>query len=486
MCVALFTYRIVLQALGVTDYGINNVVGGVVAMFSFVSTTLMGITQRFVNVEMEKGTTETLQNIFSTSLIIHILIGVIIIIIGETFGLWFVRNKLVIPEERMSAAFWVYQLALFGFFISMFESPFVALVVAHEDIHIYGYVGVFDVIMRLVIAYLLLKLNGDKLILYTSFLFFVSFIVTLFYYIYCRKKYHESKFIFIYDFKIIKDLTNYGGYVFFNSILDLFRMQGVNILLNMFFGPVINAARGLAYSVDNALLSFGANFRQALAPALTKSYARSDNEYTFNLLERGIRITYLLFLIFTIPILLKSEFILELWLKEVPDFTVIFTKLIVISVFLEGINRTFIIIINASGKLKSYYIIDYLYSILIFLFSYIICKLGYQPQYILFIPIPLFLLSIPPRFIIIKNLLNISIKFLLKKAIMPVFIVFIISYIPFYYLNKIISDSIILSFILIICNIIWTCLTIFLIGLKNNEKLVLLDFVKSFFSKYKL
>jgi len=241
---------------------------------------------------MEKGSIDTIQKVFSTNLVLYIILGLIIIILGQTLGVWFIRNKLVIPVERILAAMWVFQFALLGFFLSKICAPFKALVVAHEDMHIYGYVGIFEVIMRLITVYLLVIANADKLVTWAIFGFAVSCIIASYYVFYCRKKYPETRLSFSYDPSLIKELVRYGGFVFLNNILHISRTQGVNIILNLFFGPAVNAARGLAYAVDNVLLSFNTNFRQAMNPQLTKSCARNDMNYLWNLYERGVRISF--------------------------------------------------------------------------------------------------------------------------------------------------------------------------------------------------
>ena len=478
MGVTLFTYRIVLQTLGVIDYGIYNVVGGVVVMFSFLSSTLMNITQRFINVEMEKGSIETLQKIFSTSLMFHFAIGVIVVILGETVGLWFIENKLVIPVERMTAARWVYQFALFGFLLSVINAPFMALVIAHEDMHIYGYVGVFEVVMKLVVVYLLVALDFDKLIAYSGLIFLVSCLVALFYNIYCRRKYIEARFVFYYDCSLAKELGRYGGYVFVRNIFAILRLQGVNILLNMFFGPSVNAARGLAYAVDNALLSFGMNFRKALNPQLTKSCVQDNKKNMWNLFDRGTRISYFLLLIFSVPVMLKTEFILKLWLGNVPEYTVIFVQLVIITALLDDISVFFIVIVDAIGKLKTYYCIIYVYGILVLVFSYIVLKMGYDPSYVFIVPVPLLLLSIPVRFIVMKRIIGFSTKIFTQKTLLPILAVSAVSFVPFYFVSKLFAESNFNSFSIIAASILWTGVAIIGVGLKKNERKTVFAFVK--------
>ena len=479
MGVALFTSRIVLQALGVTDFGINNVVAGVVGMFGILSGTLMAITQRFLTFELGRGNTEVLKKIFSTSMILHLSIGIITIIFSETIGLWFLNNKLVIPPDRIAAARWVFQFTVFGFLLSLFNSPLMALITSHEDMHIYGYLGILDVLIRLITAYLLLIINVDKLVFFAVFGFIASCIVSLIYFIYCKKKYQETRFSFIFDKSLLKELSGFGGYVFVGNIFWILRIKGTNILLNMFYGPAVNAAAGLANSVNAAIQSFGNNFRQALNPQLTKSYAQNDKDQVWSLLERGTRFTFFLLLVFSVPILLKTEFVLKLWLKNVPEYTTIITKLMILNILVEATFVLLNTIILATGNLKMYYYITYITSIISFLFFYLICKFKYDPFYVfLILPIITFLF-IPIRFLILRNITNFSIIFFIRKSLLPIIIVTIISFLPFYYTNKLISETYFNSFIILLTSAIWTLIIIILVGLRKNERIKIYFFLKN-------
>ena len=479
MVVALFTSRIVLQTLGVTDYGINNVVGGVVAMFGFLSNTLMVITQRFISVELGKGgDIVVLQKIFSTSMILHIGACVIVFILAETIGLWFLNNKLVIPAERMVAANWVYQFAVFGFLLSLLNAPLTALIISHEDMHIYGYMGIFDVVVRLLTVYLLVIINADKLIFLALFGFAVTCVVWLFYFIYCRRKYQEAKFSFVYDKSLLKELSGFGGYVFIASIFMVLNIYGINIMLNMFFGPAINAARGLSASVNAALISFGNNFKQALSPQLLKSYTQNNPEYMWNLCERGTRMLYFLFFIFSVPLLLETDFILKLWLSEVPEYTAIFTKLIIIDVLIGGLFWALGNINNATGNIKTYYSIGYISSILVLLLSYFVCKAGYEPQYVFVVPLLMCPITMAAQSVIMKKQVNFSIRFFTRKALVPIFFVSALSFLPFYFANKLFLQSFLYSCSVIVTSMLWTGVVIMFIGLKNNERIKIVAFVK--------
>jgi len=480
MVVALFTSRIVLQTLGVTDYGINNVVGGVVAMFGFISGTLMGITQRFISVELGKGShISVLRKIFSTSMILHIAGAIIVLILAETVGLWFLNNKLVIPAERMIAANWVYQFAVFGFVLSLLNAPLMALVISHEDMHIYGYMGIFDVVAKLATVYLLVIVNGDKLIFLTLFGFAVSCSVWIFYAIYCRWKYQEAKFSFVFDKSLVKEIGGFGGWTFTNNIFAILVAQGTNIMLNIFFGPTVNAAKGLATAVNTALLSFGNNFKFTLAPQITMLYAANNLKSVWNLVERGTRMQYFLFFIFSVPVLLETEFILSIWLKNVPEYTAIFTKLLVINALLATFLSNIWTIVLAHGKLKLMYSSSYVVYTLLLSFSYLVCKMGYPPQYVFVVHLIVgFGIGNPIVLLIVKKLFNFPIRFFLQKALIPIFFVSVLSFFPFYFVNKLFPESIIRSCIIIITSILWSGIIIMFIGLRRTERIKVIDFVK--------
>jgi len=480
MVVGLFTTRIVLQTLGVIDLGINDVVGSVVAMFGFISGTLMSITQRFISVELGKGGDHTtLRKIFSTSMALHIIAAVIVLILAQTAGLWFLNTYLVIPEERMVAANWVYQFAVFGFALSLLNAPLMALVISHEDMHIFGFMGIFDVIIRLLTVYLLVIINADKLIFLAMFGFGVTCLFWLFYRFYCRWKYKYARFQWVWDKGLVKELSGFGGWVFGNSVFAILREQGITIMLNIFFGPAVNAARGLAGAVNMALLSFGNNFRQAIVPQITKSYAAKDFEATWSLVERGTRIIFFLFWVFSVPLLLKTEFVLGLWLGKMPEYTAIFVRFMIVLILTETFFFTLYEIVSASGKLRTIYCVGYGYSLLILIFSYLVLKMGYSPQYVFVVTLVLrFLYAFPVNFTLAKKMFDFPLLFFAQKAAIPIFFVSVISFTPFYFINKLFSESFFDSGIIITTSMLWTGIIVMFIGLRKSERVKIYSFVK--------
>ena len=479
MVVALFTSRIVLQTLGVTDYGINNVVGGVVMMFGFLSNTLMVITQRFISVELGKGgNIAVLRKIFSTSMILHIAACVIVVILAETVGLWFLNNKLVIPTERMIAANWLYQFAVFGFVLSLLNAPFTALIISHENMHVYGYMGIFDVVARLVSVYLLVIINADKLIFLALFGFAVTCIVWLFYFMYCQRKYQYARFSFVYDKSLLKDLGGFGGYTLCGYALYILSTQGVNIIMNIFFGLAVNTARGIASTVNVAIASFGNNLRTSFVPQLTKLYSVQDEKHLWELNERGTRMATFLALIFSVPVLLKTEFILKIWLGNVPDYAVVFIKVMIVESIISFMTGNLLYINNATGNIKAFQFVSYSSSILILGMSYLACKIGCTPKYVAFVPLllkPLYFIAFS---ILMKKQVNFSIVSFTQKALIPIFFVSVVSFVPFYFANKFFPQSFWYSCLIILTNTLWTGIATMFIGLKNNERKKIFAFVK--------
>jgi O-antigen/teichoic acid export membrane protein len=480
MFVSLFTSRIVLQTLGVEDYGINNIVGGVVAMFGFISGTLMNVTQRFISVELGKGGDfAVLRKIFSTSMILHIVAGIAVLILAQTVGLWFLNAHLVISAERMLAANWVYQFAVFGFALSLLNAPLMALVISHEDMHIFGFMGIFDVVARLITVYLLVIVNADKLVFFALFGFAVSCLVWLFYFVYCRKKYKYARFRWVYDRTLVKEMSGFGGYTLGNSFLGILVMQGTNIMLNMFFGPAVNAAKGLANSVNVALLSFGNNFRMTLTPQITMAYAANKMDTVWSLVERGTRIYYFLFFVFSVPLLLETEFILKLWLGNVPEYTAIFTRFMIVIALVCTILSTFWSVVNASGKLKIMYRVIYVSYVLTLVFSYLALKAGYPPQSVFVVYLVIQFVIFNPIFILLaKKLYEFPIGFFTQKALVPMLLVSALSFFPFYFVNKLLPESTVGSFVVIITSALWTAAVIVFVGLRKNERVKIFDFVK--------
>ena len=351
--VSLYTSRVVLEVLGVEDYGLYGLVGGVVAMFSFLNSTMAGATSRFLTFEMGQGDESRLKATFSSALIIHIGIAIFVLLLCETLGLWFLNNKLVIPEGRMYAAHWVLQLSVLGMVVSFTQVPYNAAIIAHEKMDVYAYVELLHVFLKLGIVYLLSIGNFDKLILYAFLVLLVNVLIAFIYRIYCVKKYNETRFSFVWDKGIITPMFVFSGWEALGHFGFTFRAQGVNFVLNMFFGVVINAVTGIATVVQSTLLAFSNNVILAVKPQIIKRYALGQYNEMSNLILSGIRFNLLFILIINIPFIFCTDYILGLWLKEVPEGCAIFCKLLMWSTVVSAISQLILAGIQATGNLKA-------------------------------------------------------------------------------------------------------------------------------------
>lgn len=353
MVVSLYTSRVVLEVLGVEDYGIYGVVGGVVAMFSFLNSSMAGATSRFLTFEMGRGDEQRLKDTFSSALIIHIGIALVVFILAETVGLWFLNNKLVIPDGRMHAAHWVYQLSILSMVVSVTQVPYNATIIAREKMDIYAYIELIHVSLKLGIVYLLTIGNFDKLIFYAVLVLIVNVLIALAYRLYCVVIYEETKFSFTWSRDIIKSMFGFSVWEVLGHFGFTFRTQGVNVVLNMFFGVAINAITNIATTVQNVLLNFSNNVQVAFKPQIVKSYASGNLNVMLNLMMSGIRFNLLLQLLITLPLIFCMDFILKLWLKNPPGDCTLFCQIMLCSNLVSSVSQIVYSGIQATGDLRT-------------------------------------------------------------------------------------------------------------------------------------
>ncbi len=376
MLVGLYTSRVILHALGVTDYGIYNVVGSFVTMFSLVTGSLSSSVGRYLTFELGKGNTDRLKRIFSTSIYVLCGLGFIMLIVIETFGLWFLENIMVLPVERLNAAFWVFQLSVFVFMIALINSPYHASIIAHERMAIYAYLSISDAIFKLLISLLVLYSTYDHLILYSLLLCIVSLFNQLIYVWYCRRNFEECRFEFIFDKNLFQGMFSFAGWNFIGSSAAVLRIQGASLLLNVFGGPTVNAANGIANSITNIVSGFVRNFTQAINPQITKRYAAGEYESLMDLLVYGSKFSYYLMFFFSLPIVFNTHFILKIWLGIVPEYTVEFVHWTIVFLLAESISRPIITAKNANGNIRNYQIVVGGVLLLMLPLSYVALKLG--------------------------------------------------------------------------------------------------------------
>lgn len=352
LVIGLYTSRIILDTLGIEDYGIYGVVGGVVGMMGFLNSAMSGATSRFLTYELGKGNMERIIKTFSSALIVHIIIAFIVVLVAETVGLWYVKNKLVIPEGRETAAYIVYQFCILSSVLNITQVPYNSCIIAHEKMNVYAYVEILNVTLKLLIVYLLTIGDFDKLILYSFLYFMTSVLVALTYRVYCLKKFQECTFKWIWKKEYITPLISFSGWNLFGNLGGIVAFHGNNLVLNLFYGVTMNAASSIAFAVSGVVNQFASNAMTAFRPPITKLYAQKDIQGMQSLTLLAIKIILLLYTMVAIPVFIECSYLINLWLIDVPDNVVLFCKIILISIFFETIRYIIIMNIHASGKVK--------------------------------------------------------------------------------------------------------------------------------------
>lgn len=388
LVVSLYTSRVVLRTLGEVDYGIYNVVGGVVAMLGFLSNTMSSATQRFLSFEIGKGNKDKLKKVFSSSVFLFILFSLVCLILAETIGLWFVYSKMNIPVERRDAAMFVFHFSVMTFVVSIIRIPYNALIIARERMDFYSKISILEVVLKLSIVYLLVSGSFDKLKLYGLLMFTVVLLVTFGYWIFCRLQFEESKLqLKKHDIEIYKGILSFSGWSLFGSLSNMLMDQGVNILLNMFFGPAVNAARGIAYQIKAQVMSFVGGFQTATNPQIIKYYSVGQTDEMKKLLFRGSKITFYLLLLISLPIFIEMEYILSLWLHNTPNWTAIFARLVLLIVLVDSLSGCIIPAIQATAKIKWYQIKVGITKMINLPITFFLFTMGFNPSYAMIVSI---------------------------------------------------------------------------------------------------
>ena len=384
MLVALYTSRVVLNALGVQDYGIYNVVGGIVAMFGFINNSMATATQRYLVFALGKEDAENLREVFSTALQIHLLISVLVVLLGETVGLWFLHEKMQIPADRMDAAFWVLQCSIVSAVVMILSVPYNADIIAHEKMSAFAYISILEAVLKLAVVYALVLSPYDKLVFYAFLILAVQLFIRLCYSYYCHKHFPESKYHHLWNKPLIKEMTSFAGWSMCGNLSAVLSSQGLNMLLNVFFGPVVNAARAIAVQVQSSMQQFVGNFQMALNPQITKTYAKGEMEEMHNLIFRSAKFSFYLLFFLSLPVLLETNFILTVWLKTVPDNTVLFLRIIICTSLIYSTANPLIVANQATGRVRKYQAVCGTILLMILPISYLCLKLG-CPAYSVFI-----------------------------------------------------------------------------------------------------
>lgn len=418
MAVNLYTSRVVLKTLGVEDFGIYNVVGGIITMFAFINSAMASTTQRYLTFELGKGDLAGLNKVFSVSISIHALIAAIIFVLGETIGLWFLYYKMVIPAIRMDAAIWVYQLSILSSIVMIVSVPYNACIIAHEKMSAFAYISILEVVLKLGIVYVLWFVAWDKLKLYAVLMFMTQLLIRVVYGRYCGKHFLETKFQFIKDKHLFKEMLSFAGWNLWGNCASVFYTQGLNILLNMFFGPVVNAARGIAVQLQAAIMQFSVSFQTALNPQITKSYANNNVEYMHKLIYGASKYSFFLLLLLSFPLLLNMPFLLKVWLANYPDYTVPFSRLMICCTIVDAVANPLMISASATGKVRKYQSVIGGLLLCILPISYVVLRLGGNPISVFVVHLSICILAFIVRLFIVRPMIQLSLRDYFNKVVL--------------------------------------------------------------------
>ncbi|MBR5920575.1 MAG: lipopolysaccharide biosynthesis protein [Bacteroidales bacterium] len=475
MLISLFTSRVTLQVLGVDNYGINSAVAGVIAMFSVVSGSLSGAISRFITFELGHENAEKLNKIFSTSVNIQLIIGIIILLLGETLGVWFLNTQMNIPEGRMVAANWVLQCAIFSFVIGLSQAPYTACIVGHERMSVFAFFSIINSLLRLGIVYLLYVSPFDKLISYSVMGFLISLLLRILQRIYCVHHFEECHYHLILDKPLLKEMFGFAGWSFLTNTVWIFSTQGVNILINIFFGVAFNAARGLANTMEGAIKKFCNDFMTSMNPQITKSYAAGEWDEMNQLICRGARFSYYLVFAISLPFMYEAEFVLWLWLGTVPDYTALFFRLANISVLVTAIGQTGLKGVLATGNIKWYTIVISLVGIFVLPLTWFAYRLGAPVEISYFFFIGIYAIIDILRLWFMKKLWGFPIMKFVKETIVPILRVTVLSTILPTIAFLLLKNGWLKSVIVIVVCVISVCVVTYCFGMQKGERKVILE-----------
>ena len=483
MGVSFYTSRVILDVLGASDYGIYVAVGGIVIMLGFLNAAMSTATQRFLSFELGKGDNFAAQKVFNHSVVIHALIAILVVVFAETLGLWFLNNKLVIPPERVYAAKWIYQFSVLTFILSVMSVPFHATIISNEKMNVFAWISLLEVSFKLAVAFILVWISFDKLILYASLIFIVGFIILVLYVAYCITHFEECRFKFSLDRILMSKMLSLSGWNLFAYFAGTASNQGLVFMLNNFFGTIASAANGLAMLVNGALSQFIANFQTAINPQIIKTYARDERENSFSLAMLGSRFSFFIFYMLAVPLYFNADFFLNIWLKDVPENAILFTRLTIIYTCIMSTQFPLSIVAQASGKNKLFYSVEGLILIMNIPISYVFLRRGF-PVYTPFIVMSLIsLINLLSKLVVLYKIVHFPIVLFFKKVLLRIVIIVLltmgtITFVSDHLSNVCFWKTILYTSIMFI----YTLLIIFLFGLNREEKGFVIRFLHKKYS----
>lgn len=484
LAISLYTSRVVLNALGATDYGLYNVVGGVIVLFSFITNALSNSASRYVAYAIGTNDTKEISRVFGSFLTLYYSLAIVILVLGETIGLWFVYNYLSIPTDRLSAALWVYHFSVAASVLNLLYVPYHCLIVAHERMSAFAYISILEASLKLGIALVLTVTSFDRLVFYAALILLLGVFIRFVYVFYCKKNFVESSSKCVWDKKLFLEILKYSGWVLFGSLAYTTYTQGLNVLLNIFFGPIVNAARGIAVQIQSATQNFIIGFQTAMYPQIIKSYAQNNLSRMHMLLHTVCKGSFFLFYIIALPFLLKTSVILELWLKNVPDYTDAFTRLILVFSMLRALTNEINHAVQSTGKIKLYQLVDGIMGLMILPVAYISLKFFHTD------PVSVFIIMVIVEFLTVVARIKIGIpqigdsiiKFL-KDVLSPVIGVASIGVIIPVVVSHFASDTLWGFLYVTLSVILWSVPVVFFFGLNRHEKVLVTEKLKEFKKK---
>jgi O-antigen/teichoic acid export membrane protein len=484
MCINLFTPRVVLQALGVEDYGVFYVVWGIVFILSFINDSMTASTQRFLTFELGTGNKRRLHEVFITSIHIHFIISLIIILLSETGGLWFLTEKMVIPEGRQTAAMWCYQLSVVTAVAEVMSCPYQSVIIAREKMSAFAYISIVDAVLKLAIVGMLLITDYDRLIMYAILYTCEKLLIRVIYNLYCTRHFEESKYKWFYEKSLFKSMSTFAGWKMFGNLAYVLYMQGPNMLLNVFFGPVANAAQAAASQAQNAIGQFSRNFQVAINPQITKSYASEQLEEMHVLIFRGSRLTFCLLLMLCLPLIVEAPMVLNLWLKEVPEGTSGFLRLLLVVLIVQQMSSPLIAAVSATGDIKKYEIISGGLMMTVVPVAYLVFKMGGAPWSVFVVYLFIAVLAYIATLYIVLPKISLSIRDYATNVLIPCALVFVLSVVSPIVMNLVAMPGMFFSILTIGVTVVFTGLFCYSLGLDKEMRILVKEkTIDKFFKK---
>lgn len=477
MLVSLYTSRMVLDALGVEDYGLYNVVGGIVVILSFLNGAMAASTQRFLNFELGRNNENELRKVFSSSVIIHLVVALLVVLLAESIGLFFLNTYMNISSTRLTAANWVYQFSVAATAISISSIPYNAVIIAHEKMSAFAYISILEAAFKLSIALLIGVVSFDRLVFYAFLLLCLNVIIRLVYVLYCKKHFEECKnVVLVKDKKLFRKMLSFSSWTIIGNLAYIFHTQGIAIILNIFFGATVNAAQGVSNQVNGVVSSFVHNFMIAMKPQIVKNYASGNLKDMYELILSGSKFSFFLVLIFVVPLSIETPYILHLWLKEVPEHTVMFIRLLLFVTLFDSFNSLLNAAQGATGKIKQYMITMTCVSMLHLPLSYWLFKLGYAPYYAMVVYLALVIVMQNTRIFFVCKSVNLSLKLFYKAVVLRCLAVLSFSYISIYIILQMVQNVYAVFTFCFIISLFFICL----IGLNKRERTLLYTLINKY------